>query len=219
MSARLAAATGSTGGALREAAVSSTAAMTSSVYNTAAEAVLNAVVNGQALPKDANAFADLVVDKALEAGAMDVALRGPSAQVAREYQAWRAGKTTAVISGTAVEVAGQAAKPGEPAAKKPASDIPDARTMPEDVARRLLKEGGGWDRLQGELNAGTGLGHGLMPTERQALINRFESTREVLAREIGGMFEGTVSIVDAGRGRAIEVRFTGDAAAQHLAEV
>jgi hypothetical protein len=90
--------------------------------------------------------------------------------------------------------------------------------MPEDVARRLLREGGGWDRLQGELNAGTGLGHGLMPAERQALINRFESSREVLAREIGAMFEGTVSIVDAGVGRAIEVRFTGDAAAQHLAE-
>jgi hypothetical protein len=217
MSARLAAVTGGTGGALREAAVSSAAAMTSSVYNTAAEAVLNAVVNGQALPKDANAFADLIVDKALEAGAMDVALRGPSARVAKEYQAWRAGRTTAVIPGKAVEVAGQDAKPGEPRAK-PASDVPDPRTMPEDVARRLLREGGGWDRLQGELNAGTGLGHGLMPAERQALINRFESSREVLAREIGAMFEGTVSIVDAGVGRAIEVRFTGDAAAQHLAE-
>ena len=218
MSARLAAMTGSAGGAMREVAVSSAAAMTSSVYNTAAEAVLNAVVNGQALPKDANAFADLIVDKALEAGAMDVALRGPSARVAKEYQAWRAGRTTAVIPGTAVEAAGQAAKPGEAGAKQPTSDIPDPRTMPEDVARRLLKEGGGWDRLRGELNAGTGLGQGLMPAERQALINRFESSRELLAREIGGTFEGTVSIVDAGRARAIEVRFTGDAAAQHLAE-
>jgi hypothetical protein len=123
-----------------------------------------------------------------------------------------------VIPGTAVEAAGQAAKPGEAAATKPASDIPDPRTMPEDVARRLLTEGGGWDRVLGELNTGTGLGHGLMPAERQALINRFESSRELLAREIGGMFEGTVSIVDAGVGRAIEVRFAGDAAPQHLAE-
>jgi hypothetical protein len=218
MSARLAAATGSAGGALREVAVSSAAAMTSSVYNTAAEAVLNAVINGQALPKDANALADLILDKALEAGAMDVALRGPSARVAKEYHAWRGGSTTAVIPGKAVEATGQAAKPGEAGAAKPASEIPDPRTMPEDVARRLLTEGGGWDRVLGELNAGTGLGHGLMPAERQALINRFESSRELLAREIGGMFEGTVSIVDAGAGRAIEVRFTGDAAAQHLAE-
>ncbi len=114
MAARLAAVTGKAGGALREAAVSSAAAMTSSVYNTAAEAVLNAVVNGQALPKDANALADLIVDKALESGAMDVALRGPSARVAREYQAWRAGTATAVVPGKAAEVARrrQARRPG-----------------------------------------------------------------------------------------------------------
>ena len=68
---------------------------------------------------------------------MDVALRGPSARVAREYQAWRAGKTAPVVPGKAAEAAG-AGKPGDPAAKKAATEIPDPRSMPEDVARRLL---------------------------------------------------------------------------------
>jgi len=96
--------------------------------------------------------------------------------------------------------------------------VPDPTRMPEDVAQRLLRDSGGWDRLSADLHAGTGLGHGLMPAERRALLNRFEASRELLARDVAGMFEGSVSITDAGQGQALEIRFTGDGAETRLAE-
>jgi hypothetical protein len=90
--------------------------------------------------------------------------------------------------------------------------------MPEFVARRLLAESDSWTRLQHELQTGTGLGQGLVPTERQALLDRFNATREQLARDVAGMFEGTVVVADTGVGRQIEVRFLGDNSAQHSTE-
>ena len=207
MSARLAQLTGTSGGAVRDIATSSAAAMTSSVYTTAAEAVLASVVGGQELPKNATEFADLIVDKALQAGAMDVALRGPSARAAREYQTWRAGPTAAVAPGGAPQADPVAANKG-----------PDPRQLPEDVARRLLRDTGGWDRLSADLRAGTGLGHGLMPAERRALLDRFEASRDLLARDVAAMFQGTVSITDGGAGRTLEVVFAGDTAAEHLTQ-
>ena len=87
--------------------------------------------------------------------------------------------------------------------------------MPEFVARRLLAESGSWNRLQSELQTGTGLGHGLVPAERRALLDRFNATREQLARDVAGMFEGTVVVADTGVGRQIEVRFLGDKGAEH----
>lgn len=210
MAARVATITGTAGGAVRDATVSAAAAMTSSVYTTAAESVLNDVVLGVAMPKTATEFADLIVDKALQAGMMDVALRGPSARVARDYQAWRAGKIAPVVpsSGRIADPAGQP-KPGAPAA---------AKDMPEHIARRLLGESGSWQRLQGELQAGTGLGHGLVPAERQALLDRFNATREQLARDVAGMFDGSVVAADTPVGRQIEVVFAGAEATKNSAE-
>jgi hypothetical protein len=211
MAARMAAITGTAGGAARDATLSAAAAMTSSAYNTAAEAVLNSIVLGQAFPKSATEFADLIVDKALQAGAMDVALRGPSARVAREYQAWRAGKTAPVVP-TATGKTGTA----DPnAAPTKAAATPPARDMPEYVARRLLAHSESWRRLQNELQTGTGLGQGMVPAERQALLDRFNATREQLARDVAGMFEGTVVAADTPIGRQIEVRFHGDKGTEH----
>jgi hypothetical protein len=214
MSARLAQVTGSSGGAVRDIATSSAAAMTSSVYTTAAETVLASVIDGRALPKSATEFADLIVDKALEAGAMDVALRGPSARAAREYQTWR--------SGRAQPVAPTGSKSVDPGSIDPnaagKAGLPDPRQMPEDVAGRLLRDSGGWERLSADLHAGTGLGHGLMPAERRALLDRFEASRDLLARDVAAMFQGTVSVTDGGTGRVLEVRFAGDAADAHLTQ-
>jgi hypothetical protein len=216
MSARLATMTGTAGGAVRDIATSSAAAMTSSVYTTAVESVLASVVEGKALPANATEFADLVVDKALQAGAMDVALRGPSARAAREYQSWRAGRVpVGAAAPTGGAKAADASRP-DPAAAKTA--VPDPLQMPEDVAQRLLRDSGGWDRLNADLRAGTGVGHGLMPAERRALLTRFEASRELLARDVAGMFQGSVSITDAGAGQALEVRFTGDGADLRLAQ-
>ena len=213
MAARMAAITGTAGGAAREATISAVAAMTSSAYNTAAEVVLNNIVMGQELPKSATEFADLIVDHALQAGVMDVALRGPSARVAREYQAWRAGKSAPVVPAAG----GKTATPDLNAA--PAKTAPPAaRDMPEFVARRLLADSDSWLRLQKELQTGTGLGQGLVPAERQALLDRFNATREQMARDVAGMFEGTAVVADTGAGRQIEVRFTGDQGPQHSTE-
>lgn len=213
LSARLAQATGTAGGALREWGTSAGAAGLTQVYQTAAELALNAVVNGQAVPTSADQLADLVIDKVLEGAVMDVALKGPSARVAREYQAWRAGRSAPVITGPG---AGPEVKPA--GGQRKSTDLPDARTMPDDVARRLLREGGGWERLHTELRTGSGLGQGLTVPERQALISRFETTRELLARDVAAAFDGTVSITEGDGGRRLEVRFTGDGAAQHVAE-
>ena len=210
MAARMVAITGTAGGAAREATLSAAAAMTSSAYNTAAEAVLNSIVLGKEFPKSATEFADLIVDQALQAGVMDVGLRGPSARVAKEYQSWRAGRSAPVITtgdGRAATDDSQAAAkgPGPPA----------ARDMPEFVARRLLAESDSWTRLQSELQSGTGLGQGLVPAERRALLDRFNATREQLAHGVADMFEGSVVVADTGVGRHIEIRFLGDKGTEH----
>ncbi len=228
---RMAQWTGSAGGAVRDKAVSLAASMTSSVYTTAAETALAAVVDGKALPKDATELADLIVDKALEAGAMDVALHGPSARAAREYQEWRSGGAAAAAAGGAQH--DSTGPTSGLSGTRPASDpntqhanasdpqpngLPDPAHLPEDVARRLLQDSGGWDRLAAELHEGTGLGHGLMPAERRALLDRFEASRELLARDVGGLFGGTVTSTDGGHGKLLEVRFVGDTAASQLAQ-
>jgi hypothetical protein len=215
LSTRLAAMTGNAGGAVRDIATSSAAAMTSSVYTTAVESVLASVVEGTALPANATEFADLVVDKALQAGAMDVALRGPAARAAREYQSWRAGRAPVGAAHPATAGAKAADRGVEPSVKPP---VPDPMQMPEDVAQRLLRDSGGWDRLSADLHAGTGLGHGVMPAERRALLTRFEASREALARDVAGMFQGAVSITDGGAGQSIQIRFTGDGADVRLAQ-
>ena len=74
--------------------------------------------------------------------------------------------------------------------------------MPEYVARRLLAESGSWQRLHSELQSGTGLGHGLVPAERRALLDRFNATREQMARDVAGMFQGTVVSAETGSGPA-----------------
>ncbi|MDQ4096854.1 MAG: hypothetical protein M3144_03150, partial [Actinomycetota bacterium] len=210
ISARVAQATGTAGGAIRDMATSAAAASTLSVYQTAAEAVLQNVIEGKAFPKNATELSDLIVDKALQAAAMDVALRGPSARAAREYQTWKAGKATSLVPGRSV--------PGQSKQAAPAPDAPEPRNMPEDVAQRLLRDSGGWQRLRTELVEGTGLANGMTVPERRALLDRFEASRELLARDVAGMFEGSVAVTDAGAGRQIEVRFVGDKAAQHQAE-
>ena len=93
------------------------------------------------------------------------------------------------------------------------------RNMPEQAVRSLLKEGGGWERLKGELETGTGLGANMAPAERRALMDRFESHRETLARNAGSVFGGEVVVSDAATGgRDIEVRFTGPDGPQHLTQ-
>ncbi|UOE44822.1 hypothetical protein [Agromyces larvae] len=200
---------------LAELTSSAMAAGTSSVYITATETALNAIVQGTALPKDANAFADLIVDNVVQNVAMDLGLAGVNNRVAKEYEAWRSGArkpavTVPSASGKAVTSgAGHATSGGD--AKR--AGAPGARLS--DVAvRSLLTEAGGWRRLHAELLGGTGLGANLPLPERQALIARFEAHREGLAQNAGTVFGGEVVIIDAGAGRQVEVHFTGDEGAQ-----
>lgn len=218
---RVAQMTGTAGGAVRDITVSAAAAGTSAFYTAAAQTVLNSIVNGQALPKDATALADMILEETLKNAAMDVALRGPSARVAQEYQAWRTGRASPVVPGMEAGSAPTAGKDPttapttDPAAAK---DTADPRRMPEDVVRRMLHESGSWERLNSELRSGTGLGHGLMPAERQAMLNRFQATRELMAKDVANMFGGSVLIADTGAGTRVEVRFLGDGGAEHLGQ-
>lgn len=214
MASRMAKMTGTAGGAARDVTLSAASAMTSQAYTAAAEMALANVIAGQAFPKTATEFADLIVDSALEAGVMDVALRGPSARVGREYQAWKAGRSAPVIPspGGAKVLPGQTPTPAIPAATTAPRD------MPEHVVRRMLAESGSWLRLQNELRSGTGLGHGLVPAERQGLLDRFNATREQMARDVAGMFEGTVVAAETASGRQVEIRFTGDKGVEHATQ-
>ena len=200
---------------LAELTSSALAAGTSSVYMTATESALKAVVEGKALPKNANELADLIVENAVQNVAMDLGLAKVNSRVAKEYEAWRGG-----AHGPAVTVPEPTTKGAAPVdvpvpAGAAGGKVPAGRLS--DVAvRSLLTEGGGWQRLHAELTGGTGLGANLPLVERQALIARFEAHREGLARNAGAVFDGKVVIVDSGAGRQIEVRFAGDEAAQQV---
>ncbi|MDC7120623.1 hypothetical protein OMK64_03635 [Cellulomonas fimi] len=205
---------------LAELTASAMAAGTSSVYMTATETALKAVVEGKALPKNASELADLIVDGVVENVAMDLGLARVNSRVAKEYEAWRGGSRGPAV--TVPEPTGR----GDAARAAPTVDVPGtagsgngkvpAGRLSDVAVRALLTEAGGWQRLHAELQGGTGLGATLPLPERQALIARFEAHREGLARNAGTVFDGTVLIVETGAGRQVEVHFTGDDAGQHV---
>lgn len=208
---------------LAELTASAMAAGTSSVYMTATEAALKAVVEGKALPKSASQLADLIVDGVVENVAMDLGLARVNSRVAKEYEAWRGGARGPAVTVPAPTGRGAA---GDAAHATPRVDVPGtagtgdgkvpAGRLSDVAVRSLLTEAGGWQRLHAELRGGTGLGATLPLPERQALIARFEAHREGLARNAGTVFDGTVMIVETGAGRQVEVHFAGDDAAQHV---
>ncbi|MEA2844246.1 MAG: hypothetical protein QOJ69_1917, partial [Actinomycetota bacterium] len=204
-----------------ERATSAVSSATSSVYMTATEAVVRNIVEGKALPTSAGEFADMVVDNAVKDVGMDFALSGLNKRAAQEYHNWKTGKagpaSTAPALPSTAAAGTKGAAPDPAKAVKAAEEAP--RHMPEQAVRSLLKEGGGWERLKGELETGTGLGANMAPPERRALMDRFESHREMLARDAGSVFGGEVVVSDAPTGgREIEVRFTGPDGAQHLTQ-
>ncbi len=203
-----------------ERATSAVSSATSSVYMTATEAVIRNIAEGKAFPKSAAEFADMVVDNAVKDVGMDFALSGLNKRAAQEYHNWKTGKAGPATAPALPSTAG-IGKPG--AAPDPARTAKAAEEaphhMPEQAVRSLLKEGGGWERLKGELETGTGLGANMAPTERRALMDRFESHREALARNAGSVFGGEVVVSDAATGgRDIEVRFAGPDGPQHLTQ-
>jgi hypothetical protein len=195
---------------LAELTSSALAAGTSSVYITATELAIKAVVDGKSLPKDAKALANLVIDNAIENIAMDIGLAGVNSRVGREYAAWREGKGKPVVTVPDAPVK-DPTKPVTP----PAADQPPGR-LPEQAVRSLLTEAGGWERLHHELQSGTGLGSNMALGERQALISRFEAHREALAQNVSSVFGGDVVIIHSPAGRQIEVVFPGADGPQHL---
>lgn len=211
---------------LADMTASALAAGTSSVYTTAAELAIKAVIDKQALPADAQALADLVIDKAVENVAMDVGLAGVNSRVAREYQTWREGKGRPAV--TVPEPSTTRTRPGDRAVPTPGDQGPGTpetgtaevspRQLSEVAARRLLTQAGGWERLHAELQTGTGLGANMPVAERRALIDRFEAHRVRLARDAAAVFDGSVSIVDSGAGQRIRVTFEGADATQRIAQ-
>ncbi|AEE46030.1 hypothetical protein [Cellulomonas fimi] len=204
---------------LAQLTASAMAAGTSSVYMTATETALKAVVEGKALPKNASELADLVVDGVVENVALDLGLARVNSRVAKEYEAWRGGARGPAV--TVPEATGRGVAHATPEVDVPGTagtgrgKVPAGRLS--DVAvRSLLSEAGGWQRLHAELRGGTGLGATLPLAERQALVARFEAHREGLARNAGTLFDGTVLITETGAGRQVEVHFAGDDAAQHV---
>lgn len=212
---------------LAEYTASALAAGTSSVYTTAAELAIKAVIDKQALPADAQALADLVIDKAVENVAMDIGLAGVNSRVAREYQAWKEGRTRSVVTIPEPSTTGRtgagdrpAVTTGDRAAGTPGTAGAEVspRHLSEVAARRLLTEAGGWERLHTELQSGTGLATNMPVAERRALIDRFEAHRARLARDAAAVFDGTVSIVDSGVGRRVSVVFEGADAPQRVTQ-
>jgi hypothetical protein len=211
------------------------AAGTSQFYLTGAELAIGHFVQGHPLPASVDDLADLIITKSLEGAGMDIATHAAGERAASEYQAWKAKRAgevgveagssrTAKKSGpvetpkiggpkTTVEPTG-APKTGEAGTAKTAPEVSPA-DMPDSAVKSLLRTGGGWERLHAELQAGTGLGHGLTVVERRQLISRFDSHRQALAREVARTFDGEVM---AGAGGQLEVRLSGKGAADQVAK-
>ena len=206
-----------------ERATSAVASAGSSVYMTATEAVIRNIAEGKALPTSASAFADMVVDNAVKDVGMDFALSGLNKRAAQQYHNWKAGRGANAPAAPALPTTAGVGPKGTAGAPDPAKTVKASeeapRHMPEQAVRSLLNEGGGWERLKGELETGTGLGANMAPAERRALMDRFESHREMLARNAGSVFGGEVVVSDSATGgRDIEVRFSGPDGPQHLTQ-
>jgi len=193
-------------------ATSAAAAGTSSVYTTAAEIVLKRIVSGEALPKSAEDLANLIVDNAVQNVVMDVGLHPVGTRVGQEYEAWKSGRETAVVTIPGAEHE----SPSHVGASAPAEEAPHRLTEP--AVRRLLQEGGGWERLNAELRTGTGLGATMTVPERQALIDRFEAHRKIVAEDVASVFGGHVSVTEAISGSVVEVRFAGAEGQERVAD-
>jgi hypothetical protein len=199
------------------AAVSSVSSATSSVYMTAAEIAIKEVVSGNAIPKSATEFADMIVDNAVQNVVMDAATNRLNSRAAREYAAWKAGRGTSTMATSAFkhQLGSAPAHPGTPVIK-----VGDqaAKTLPSETVRAMLAQGAGWKQQVGGLEAGVGLGAGMPVAERRALIDRFEAYREQMAQNVATVFGGDVAISGAADGRQVEVKFSGPDAVKKVTQ-
>jgi hypothetical protein len=210
------------------------AAGTSSFYTTGAELAINHFVSGAPLPASVDDLADMIITNALEGAGMDIATHAAGEKARAEYEAWktrRAGEAAGAAEGSTRRPTNEAMEPGGrkgptepgPGAKGPAEPAPKTgpveispRDMPEEAVKSLLRTGGGWERLSAELEGGTGLGAGMMPAERRALLARFETYRRSTAIEVGALFDGHV-VGGEGTG-TLQLAFDGPMAADHAAQ-
>lgn len=179
---------------VRELLASGTAAGLSSTYTTAVQVGLDQVLASPNAPKSAAELGDLIVKNAVTSVLLDAGMRGTNAQIAQEFAALRAGLPR-----------GKLLPEPTPGVKRPAED----GTLRVDAIRRLLVKGGGWTRLRQELESGTGLAHGLSPSERRSAIEQFESHRAYFAIESAELFGGRVIRDAADPSKPIEVHFDG----------
>ncbi|MDQ4097617.1 MAG: hypothetical protein M3144_07100 [Actinomycetota bacterium] len=199
-------------------AVSGLASASSSVYMTSAEIAMKEIVSGNAIPKSAAEFADMIVDNAVQSVVMDAATNRLNSRAGREYAAWKAGRgtSTASTSGFRHQLGTPLTAPDTPAASMAGAQA--AKTLPPESVSAMLKQGAGWKQHVGELEAGVGLGATMPVAERRALIDRFEAYREQMARNVGTVFGGEVAITGTSDAKKLEVRFAGADAAQKVAQ-
>lgn len=196
---------------------SSTASATSSVYMTGAEIAINEIVNGNAIPKSASDFADMIVDGAVQNVVMDAATNRLNSRAGREYAAWKAGRGTSTMSTSAFK--------HQLATRPPPIDAPPAkvseqaaRTMPDASVRAMLSQGAGWNQHVGELKVGIGLGATMPVAERRALVDRFEAYRSQMAQNVVTVFGGEVVKTGGADDPKVEVKFSGPDAAKRVTE-
>ena len=184
---------------------------------TAAEIAIKEVVSGNAIPKSATEFADMIVDNAVQNVVMDAATNRLNSRAAREYAAWKAGRGTSTMATSAFkhQLGSAPAHPGTPVIK-----VGDqaAKTLPSETVRAMLAQGAGWKQQVGGLEAGVGLGAGMPVAERRALLDRFEAYREQMAQNVATVFGGDVVISGAADGRQVEVKFSGPDAVKKVTQ-
>ncbi|MEO1064260.1 MAG: hypothetical protein AAFZ07_22800 [Actinomycetota bacterium] len=178
--------------------VASTAA---SPITTSTNAVLDAIINGTALPSSPEEFADMIVKGAVQDTIVNLGTYGVSARVAAEFTAWRAGRAAPI------EIPG--ADPVRPSAEGPAA------TLHDTSIRSMLERRGGWQEVHSDLTQGEGLGAGLSATDRRAVLQRFEAHRRALATEVADDFGGRVERSGDGELRVV---FDGEDAAVRRAQ-
>ncbi len=200
-----------------QATISGVSSATSSVYMTAAEIAINEVVNGNAIPKSASDFADMIVDGAVQSVVMDAATNRLNSRAGREYAAWKAGRGTSTMSTSAFkhELGNKPVAPDAPTVKAAEQAV---RTMPNEAVGAMLKQGAGWKQHVGELEAGVGLGRTMPVAERKALVDRFEAYRQQMAQNVVTVFGGEVAVSGTAETRHVEVKFSGPDAATRVTQ-
>ncbi len=179
---------------MSEAAISAAGSSLSSFYTAPAGVVLNAIANGQQMPKSLEEFADLVAKQATEGAAMDLLLR-PLGKGAEAERARRRAAGTPQQDGPTSNGLGEGQAPGTAPDTAAPGKVDKGRAAKSGAkgSSRALPAG----EIAGLLRGATAEG-GMAPGATARPLLSEAAIRKLLAR--GGKWEVLIADLQQGRG-------------------